>query len=74
MRRAGPRTCGGPRTWLVYCAATTDTVRLMRTLRELERVERAWNARAGVMSTCEMRLAPTPSLTGRSCGEGGMPP
>ena len=70
----GAKACGGPRTWLVYCAATTDTVRLMRALRELERVEKAWNARAGVMSTCEMRLPPTPTLTGGSCREGGAPP
>ena len=63
----GVKACGGPRTYLTYCAATTDTVSLARKLRELERVERAYNERSGMMSTCEMRLAPVTTLVGGTC-------
>ena len=48
----GSKACGGPRYYLVYCARTTDTVALFATLRELERVEREYNRRAGIYSEC----------------------
>jgi hypothetical protein len=65
----GWRGCGGPRTYLVYCAATTDTVALFRKLKELEQAERAYNASSGMMSTCEFRMPPAVRLDGRSCRE-----
>lgn len=65
----GWRGCGGPRTYLVYCAATTDTVALVRKLAELEQAERAYNASSGMMSTCELRAPPAVRLDGRSCRE-----
>lgn len=65
----GWRGCGGPRTYLVYCAASTDTVALLRKLRELEQAERAYNASTGMMSTCELRMPPVVRLDGRSCRE-----
>jgi hypothetical protein len=65
----GWRGCGGPRTYLVYCAATTDTVALFRKLAELEQAERAYNASSGMMSTCEFRMPPGVRLDGRSCHE-----
>lgn len=65
----GARACGGPRTYIVYCAATTDTVALTRKLRELERVEKDWLARSGTAGTCEMRMAPSTMLVGASCRE-----
>lgn len=65
----GVRACGGPRTFIVYCAQSTDTIALMRTLRELERVEQAYNERSGMMGTCEMRLAPQTALVGGVCRE-----
>lgn len=65
----GWRGCGGPRTYLVYCAASTDTVALFRKLAELEKAEREYNASSGMMSTCELRLPPTVRLEGRSCRE-----
>jgi hypothetical protein len=65
----GWRGCGGPRTYLVYCAATTDTVALFRKLAELEQAERAYNASTGMMSTCELRMPPAVRLDGRSCRE-----
>jgi hypothetical protein len=65
----GWRGCGGPRTYLVYCAATTDTVALFRKLKELEVAEKAYNAKSGMMSTCEFRMPPKTTLHGRSCRE-----
>ena len=65
----GWRGCGGPRTYLVYCAATTDTVTLFRKLAELEQAEREYNASSGMMSTCELRMPPAVRLDGRSCRE-----
>lgn len=63
----GWRACGGPRTYLVYCAASTDSVALFRTLDELRRVEAAYLERTGMASTCEMRMPPGVSLQGGSC-------
>ena len=71
----GWRGCGGPRTYLLYCATTTDTVALFRKLKELEDAEKAYNAKSGMMSTCEFRMPPGTKLEGRSCREvpGGRP-
>jgi hypothetical protein len=63
----GVRGCGGPRDYLVYCPATTDTATLLRKLEELARVEAAYNEREGVVSTCEMRLPPALSVSGGRC-------
>jgi hypothetical protein len=65
----GWRSCGGPRTYLVYCAASTDTLALFRKLAELEKAERAYNLRSGMMSTCEFRMPPTVKLQGGRCRE-----
>lgn len=63
----GWRACGGPRDYVVYCSASTDTIALQRKLEELERAEKAYNERAGTVSTCEMRLPPNVGLQGGSC-------
>jgi hypothetical protein len=65
----GWRSCGGPRTYLVYCAATTDTVALFRKLAELEAAEKEYNLTSGLMSSCIMREPPQVSLRGGSCRE-----
>ena len=62
--RAG---CGGPRSYVVYCPASTDTVALLRKLEELKRAEIEYNEREGVVSTCEMRLPPGVTVQGGSC-------
>jgi len=63
----GVKACGGPRDYIAYCAATTDTVALFRKLQELARAERAYNEKYGIMSTCELRLEPNVALVGQSC-------
>jgi len=50
--------CGGPRLYLVYCAATTDTVALFRKLDELKAVEMNLNQSTNAISTCELRPPP----------------
>lgn len=70
----GWRGCGGPRTYLVYCAASTDTVALFRKLKELENAERAYNATSGMMSTCDVRMPPAVKLVGQRCSEAGTGP
>lgn len=65
----GWRGCGGPRAYVIYCAATTDTVALFGKLAELEKAERAYNASSGMMSTCEFRTPPGVKLDGQRCRE-----
>ena len=63
----GWRGCGGPRTYVAYCAATTDSAALFRKLDELKAAETAYNEKAGMLSTCEMRLPPTVTLQEGRC-------
>jgi len=63
----GWRGCGGPRSYVVYCPASTDTMALLRKLEELKRAEMEYNDREGVVSTCEMRMPPGVTVQGGSC-------
>ena len=69
----GSRPCGGPRTYIVYCATTTDTVALNRKLEELRLAEERYNQQTGAVSTCEFRLPPETRLTGSTCREAPAP-
>jgi hypothetical protein len=63
----GVRPCGGPRAYVVYCAARTDSAALFAKLAELARAEEAFNKQNEMMSTCEFRQPPTTRLQGGSC-------
>ena len=63
----GAKACGGPRTYLVYCKATTDEAALLRTLDELKRTEEEYNRTAGIVSDCALAMPPEVRLEGRSC-------
>jgi hypothetical protein len=63
----GSRACGGPRYYLVYCAATTDSAALFRKLDAVAAAEREYNAHYNLVSTCEFRLPPKVALSGGSC-------
>jgi hypothetical protein len=63
----GAKPCGGPRTYLVYCKATTDEAALMRALDELKRAEESYNRASGLMSDCGMAPQPDVRLDGRTC-------
>ena len=68
--RAAPvgwRGCGGPRTYIAYCAAATDSVALFRKLEALKKAEIAYNEANGMLSTCEMRLPPAVTVQGGRC-------
>jgi hypothetical protein len=69
----GERPCGGPRDYIAYCAATTDTVALFKKLDELKAAEIEFNKSSNAMSTCEFRSPPVASLVGGSCRAGGSP-
>jgi hypothetical protein len=63
----GSRACGGPRYYLVYCARTTDSAALFRSLEQVAAAERAYNTKYQVMSTCEFRMPPSVGVTGGMC-------
>ena len=63
----GSRACGGPRYYLVYCAATTDSAALYRKLSAVADAERAFNTRYKIASTCEFRMPPQVALSGGTC-------
>jgi hypothetical protein len=54
----GSRPCGGPREYVVYCPATTDSAALFRALETLARAEEAYNREHELVSTCEFRMPP----------------
>ena len=66
----GARACGGPREYVVYCAATTDSAALYRKLDELKAAETKFNQDLGLASTCEFRTPPVTSVQGGSCRTG----
>lgn len=70
----GNRACGGPRYYIVYCAATTDSVALYRKLDEVAAAENAYNRKYGIMSTCEFRMPPDIALIGGECRAGAPGP
>lgn len=48
----GNKACGGPRHYLPYCAATTDSAALFRKLDELYKAEDEFNTKYGMASDC----------------------
>ena len=67
VQALGERACGGPEEYVVYCPRATDVAALKRKADELARLERAFNKRYQIVSTCEYRVAPAPQLVGGSC-------
>jgi len=63
----GSRPCGGPRDYIVYCAAKTDSAALFGKLAELARAEEDYNRRNEMASTCEFRTPPGTAVQGGRC-------
>ncbi|MDB4947961.1 MAG: hypothetical protein JWM27_610 [Gemmatimonadetes bacterium] len=63
----GSRACGGPRTYVPYCRATTDTAALNAKLAQLKRAEDDYLRKNEMMSTCEMRTPPPVMVEGGRC-------
>lgn len=59
----GAKPCGGPWEYLVYCPTSTDVTRLRAVATEVERAERVFNERYGIMSDCAVTPEP-----GGACG------
>jgi hypothetical protein len=65
----GSRACGGPRYYITYCSASTDSAALYRKLDEVAKAERAYNTKYGIASTCEFRMPPAVGLVAGECKE-----
>lgn len=63
----GNRACGGPRYYITYCAASTDSVALFRKLEEVAAAENQYNRKYQIVSTCEFRMPPPVGLSGGEC-------
>ena len=63
----GAKACGGPRYYLSYCAATTDSAALFRKLDELAQAERARNQKEGIISDCSFVTEPQLQASGGQC-------
>jgi hypothetical protein len=63
----GVRACGGPRDYVVYCAATTPEQELLRALDRLARREGRFNRQCGVVSICIFLSPPEVELVGGQC-------
>ena len=63
----GSRGCGGPRSFIPYCARTTDSAALFSKAAEITEAEKAYNKKYQIGSTCEMRMAPAVVSEGGSC-------
>lgn len=63
----GNRGCGGPRYYIPYCAATTDSVAFFKKLDEVKAAENAFNKKYEIASTCEFRTPPPVGVTAGAC-------
>lgn len=63
----GVRGCGGPRDFIVYCAAATDSAELYRRIAVADSAEAAYNKEHSVISTCELRMPPAVEARNGSC-------
>lgn len=63
----GWKACGGPRDYVVYCAATTDSAALFRKLDELKTAEMEYLRKTGAASDCMFRTPPNVAAQGGSC-------
>ena len=63
----GAKACGGPRGYLVYCVRSTDEPALLAKLDTLQRLEREFNTRHNIISTCEFISPPEVEVAGGVC-------
>lgn len=63
----GQRPCGGPRLYMAYSLAETDSASLRSLIEVYDRLDRQRNAEQGLVSTCEVLARPTVALEGGRC-------
>jgi hypothetical protein len=66
----GAKACGGPRYWITWCPATTDSAALFQKLDELRAAEQSYNQLHGVISDCSVVGPPTPVVSAGVCRAG----
>jgi len=66
----GAKACGGPRYWITWCPATTDSAALFRKLDELRTAEQNYNQLHGIVSDCSVVGPPTPVVSAGVCRAG----
>jgi hypothetical protein len=63
----GVRPCGGPRTYLAYSLAQTDSAALAALIEVYDRLDRERNEREGLVSTCELMVPPDLAIENGRC-------
>ncbi len=63
----GVRPCGGPRTYLAYSEAETDSAALAALVAVYDRMDRERNEADGLVSTCELMQPPALALENGRC-------
>jgi hypothetical protein len=63
----GSKPCGGPRRYLVYSLAVTDSARLAADAARYNQAEAQRNREKGLVSDCSMLIAPQVSCVARRC-------
>jgi hypothetical protein len=66
----GAKACGGPRYWITWCPASTDSAALFQKLDELRTAEQNYNQVHGVISDCSIVGPPTPVVSAGVCRAG----
>lgn len=66
----GAKACGGPRYWITWCPATTDSAALFRKLDSLQTAEQSYNKLHGIISDCSIVGPPTPVVSAGVCRAG----
>lgn len=66
----GAKACGGPRYWITWCPASTDSAALFQKLDELRTAEQNFNKVHGVISDCSIVGPPTPVVNAGVCRAG----
>jgi hypothetical protein len=63
----GVRPCGGPREYVAYSVAETDSAELAALIAVYDRMDRERNEREGLVSTCELLAMPYTALDSGRC-------
>ena len=63
----GARPCGGPRAYLAYSTAETDSAALAALVAVYDRMDSERNEAQGLVSTCELMMPPDLALEAGRC-------
>ena len=63
----GSKACGGPQSYLVYCASAVDETSLIEKVDEYTALEHEYNLANDIASTCDEELEPGVDLVDGVC-------